>query len=293
LVRSIPRGFGNASALKKLDRDGGCAAQHLGMIGMKKLLVWLLCVAVAAPGCTHLQLKRSTAFTRNSLAELRYTHILDNLALMVANPAAVPNPVVISGGVVQVSDNGAGTGDITNIFPFGLLNASRTVSEQWSLSPLQNAEKLALMRCAFQILLNSQLQYDPPCAEQLQHALGCDDLCEAIPRGWFHAGCKRDVPKTALYCGHYQDTYVWVMDDGLNDFSKFYLTMMRLYQLELEKKTANVTRTYEGGPADGVLSQTVVQTVEELPLTDTPNPFKGSGEFPVTGQGLQFIPTAP
>ncbi|MEI7863060.1 MAG: hypothetical protein WCJ21_10535, partial [Planctomycetota bacterium] len=72
------------------------------MIGMKNLLVWLLCVAVAAPGCTHLQLKRSTVFTRNSLAELRYTHILDNLAMMVANPAAVPNPVVISGGVVQV-----------------------------------------------------------------------------------------------------------------------------------------------------------------------------------------------
>lgn len=246
-----------------------------------------------ASGCTHNQLKRSTGFTRESLSDLRYTHILDNLAMMVRNPAAVPNPVVISGGVVQVSDNGGGTGDITNIFPYGLLTASRTVSEQWSLSPLQNAEKLMLMRCAYQILLGSSLQHESGCVEELQHALGDVDLCTAIPRGWFHVGGKRDVPRSARYCGRYHDTYVWVTDEGLDDFSRFYLTMMRLYQLELEKKTATVTRTYEGSPAAGVLSQTVVQTVEEVPIADDPNPVKGTGEFPVTGQGLQFIPTAP
>lgn len=69
--------------------------------------------------------------------------------------------------------------------------------------------------------------------------------------------------------------------------------MMRLYQLELEKKTATVTRTYDGSPAEGVLAQTVVQTVEQLPIANQPNPVKGTGEFPVTGQGLQFIPSAP
>ena len=246
-----------------------------------------------ASGCTHNQLKRSTGFTRESLSDLRYTHILENLAMMVRNPAAVPNPVVISGGVVQVSDNGAGTGDITNIFPYGLLSASRTVSEQWSLSPLQNAEKLMLMRCAYQILLGSELQHDTGCVEELQHALGDVDLCTAIPRGWFHVGGKRDVPRSARYCGHYHDTYVWVNDEGLDDFSRFYLTMMRLYQLELEKKTATVTRTYEGPPTANALAQTVVQTIEEIPIADDPNPVKGTGEFPVTGQGLQFIPTAP
>ncbi|RLS34921.1 MAG: hypothetical protein DWH79_03165 [Planctomycetota bacterium] len=260
---------------------------------MKTTLVLIACLAAAAgPGCTHNQLKRSTTFTQRSMSDLRFKHMLDNLALMVRNPAAVPNPVVISGGVVQVSDNGAGTGDITDIFPFGLFSAGRTVSEQWSLSPLQNAQKLALMRCVFQVLLNSDLQYEGTALEQLQEALGGEDLCEAIPRGWFHVGRKRDVPRAARYCGNYSDTYVWVMDDGLDDFSHFYLTMMRLYQLEFEKKTATVTRTYEGGPEEGALSQTVVQTVEELPLSNQPTPSKSVGEFPVTGQGLQFIPTA-
>ena len=260
---------------------------------MNRTTVLITCLAaLTAPGCTHLQLKRSTALTQRSMSDLRFKHMLDNLALMVSNPAGVPNPVVISGGVVQVSDNGAGTGNITDLFPFGLFTAGRTVSEQWSLSPLQNSEKLALMRCAFQVLLNSNLQYEDACQQRLREALGEEDLCVAIPRGWYHVGCKRDVPRDARYCGNYDDTYVWVTDEGLDGFAHFYLTMMRLYQLELEKKTATVTRTYEGGPEEGALSQTVVQTVEELPLSNEPSPSKSAGEFPVTGQGLQFIPTA-
>jgi hypothetical protein len=260
---------------------------------MNKSVVLIACLAaVSAPGCTHIQLKRSTALTQRSMSDLRFKHMLDNLALMVHNPAGVPNPVVVSGGVVQVSDNGGGTGNITDIFPFGLFTAGRTVSEQWSLSPLQNSQKLALMRCTFQVLLNSDLQYEDGCNERLREALGEDDLCVAIPRGWFHVGRKRDVPRDACYSGNHKDTYVWVTEDGLDDFAHFYLTMMRLYQLELEKKTATVTRTYEGGPEEGVLSQTVVQTIEELPLSNEPTPSKSAGEFPVTGQGLQFIPTA-
>ena len=43
-----------------------------------------------------------------------------------------------------------------------------------------------------------------------------------------------------------------------------------------------------GGAEEDALSQ----TVEELPLSNEPTPSKAAGEFPVTGQGLQFIPTA-
>ena len=47
------------------------------------------------------------------MSDLRYRHILDNLAMMVRNPATVPNPVAINGGVVQISDNVTGIGNIT------------------------------------------------------------------------------------------------------------------------------------------------------------------------------------
>jgi hypothetical protein len=102
------------------------------------------------------------------MSDLRYRHVLDNLAMMVRNPATVPNPVAINGGVVQISDNGTGLANITpNAFGmaghitqyFAGLTASRTVSEQWSLTPLHNPEKLKLMRCAFQLLLNSDLVF--------------------------------------------------------------------------------------------------------------------------------------
>ena len=48
------------------------------------------------------------------MSDLRYKHILDNLAMMVRNPATVPNPVAINGGVVSISDNGTGIGNITS-----------------------------------------------------------------------------------------------------------------------------------------------------------------------------------
>src|SRR5271166_6663094 len=134
---------------------------------MKRFCVILALLPVLSTGCTHNQLRRSTSMTQASMSDLRYKHILDNLAMMVRNPATVPNPVAINGGVVQISDNGTGLGNITwnplaaappklyNIF-FGL-TGSRTVSEQWSLTPLHNPEKLRLMRYTYQLLLNSDL----------------------------------------------------------------------------------------------------------------------------------------
>ena len=69
-------------------------------------VIWMVIPLLALScGCTHDQLRRSTSQTQASMSDLRYKHILDNLAMMVRNPATVPNPVAINGGVVQISDN--------------------------------------------------------------------------------------------------------------------------------------------------------------------------------------------
>src|SRR3974377_1036351 len=99
-------------------------------------ILTIIPVLLLACGCTHDQLRRSTSRTQQSMSDLRYKHILDNLAMMVRNPAAVPNPGGINGGVVSISDNGTGIGNITQN-PFGSrtiqyfngLTGSRTVSE--------------------------------------------------------------------------------------------------------------------------------------------------------------------
>lgn len=233
------------------------------------------------------------------MSDLRYMHILDNLAMMVRNPATVPNPVAINGGVVQISDNGtAATAFTWNSFGvrhvtqylFGP-TASRTISEQWQLTPLHNPEKLKLMRYAFQLLLDSELVYLDDGAEKLRKFLGDEEFATAIPKGWFCVGTKHDVPKNARYCGSYHDVYVWVTDEGVDGLSRFYLTILRIALMEQQRKTAQVTRTYAGGPEGGRLTETKVQSVEELPIRNAPAPASGAGEFPQPRQGLYFVPT--
>lgn len=51
------------------------------------------------------------------------------------------------------------------------------------------------------------------------------DLRE-IPVNWFHVGRKHDVPKDAYYVGRYQDSYVWVCSDGLQELSNFTLKVL-------------------------------------------------------------------
>ena len=262
-----------------------------------RVILTVIPVLLLACGCTNNQLLRSTSQTQKSMSDLRYKHILDNLAMMVRNPAAVPNPVAINGGVVQISDIGTAIGNITQN-PFGSrtfqyflgLTGSRTVSEQWSLTPLQNPEKLRLMRYAFQLLLNSDLVHYDDGEEKLRAFLGDEDFATAIPKGWFCVGKKHDVPRNARYCGSYHGVYVWVMDDQLDGLSRFYLTILRIALLEANQKTAEVTRTYEGAPS-GESETTEVQSVERLPIKNEPTPSTGAGEFPVPGQGLQFVPS--
>ena len=148
------------------------------------------------------------------------------------------------------------------------------------------------MRYAFQLLLNSDLVHDDDGEQKLRAFLGDEDFATAIPKGWFCVGKKHDVPRNARYCGSYHGVYVWVMDDQLDGLSRFYLTILRIALLEANQRTAEVTRTYEGAPS-GESETTEVQSVERLPIKNEPTPATGAGEFPVPGQGLQFVPTPP
>jgi hypothetical protein len=263
-----------------------------------RLILTVIPVLALACGCTHDQLRRSTSQTQDTMSDLRYKHILDNLAMMVRNPATVPNPVAINGGVVQISDNVMGAGNIT-WNPIGAkltqyflgLAGNRTVSEQWSLTPLQNPQKLSLMRYAFQLLLDCDLVQRNGGAWKLRAFLGDEEFATAIPRGWFHVGRKCDVPKDARYCGNYHDVYVWVMDDGVYGLSRFYLTILRIALLEANQRSAEVTRSYDGAVSGGKLKTTEVRSVERLPIRDACTPATGAAELPMTGQGLQFVPT--
>jgi hypothetical protein len=46
-------------------------------------------------------------------------------------------------------------------------------------------------------------------------------LTDVPPPGWYHLGCKRDVPKDACYVGRWGDRYAWVTADGMPQLARF------------------------------------------------------------------------
>ena len=259
----------------------------------------ILIVAVSLfPGCTHVQLQRSTGLVESTLTDLQYKQVLDNVALFCKNPTAMPYFAITSGGVVQVSDNGSlayqlntnvqGTaGGVSNSF-FGL-GTMRTVSEQWTLAPLHDPYKLELLRCAYQVLVGYEPALCNDCQKELKQFFAAE-FGNGVVRGWFQVGRKKDVPKDACYCGHYCDTYVWVMPEGVDGLTVFTLGVLDIATVQSHIPTAQVARTYEGNPVTGKLQKTEVQTTEPLPVKAEPSMYQPRIRISNPSEGLQFVP---
>jgi hypothetical protein len=267
-------------------------------------------------GCqTHLSLRDNTLKTSSTLTDLNYQQVLDNLAMFVANPSAMPSIAVFNAGTVTVADQkslsanatyaptitfaqqaGSGLPILSLLFnPSG----SRNVTENWSLLPVTDVDNLRRIRCAFQlVVLEGRTTTDcDKCSDLLQRFyLGETDRMDCVlPMGWFHSGCKKDVPREACYVGHHCDTYVWVLPDGLEGLTRFTMTVIDLATGKPHAPTKTVVRTYK---ADGTLDNTQVTTTEidrealdrwqkEQRGSERPRLYTNP---PVVNPGLFFVP---
>jgi hypothetical protein len=182
-----------------------------------------------------------------------------------------------------------------------LLNpsGSRSLTENWSLAPVTDVDNLRRIRCAFQLLVldGGETTDCDNCHELLRRFyLGEIDRMDCvIPMGWFHAGCKKDVPKEACYVGHYGATYVWVLPDGLEGLTRFTMTVIDLATGKPHAPMKTVVRTYK---ADGTLDNTQVTTTEidweavERMKKDARRPERQRQYVnpPVVNPGLFFVP---
>jgi hypothetical protein len=242
---------------------------------------WLLIAAlVTLCGCrTHLSLRDNTLNTTGTLTDLNYQQVLDNLARFVANPAAMPSVAVINAGTVTVADqktlnaNATVAPTLTAAQQVGsglpilslLFNptASRNLTENWSLAPVTDVDNLRRIRCAFQMVVLGGRENSPciDCKELLERFYMGEqsDLACVIPTGWYHTGCRDDVPPCACYVGHYCDQWVWVTPEGLDGLTTFTMTVVDLATGKPHAPTKSVVRTYK---ADGSLDSTQVTTTE-------------------------------
>ena len=242
--------------------------------------LWILPILLLlSTGCrTHLVLQDRTLETAGTIADLNFQQVLDNVARYSSHPATLPSIAVINNGSVVVSDQdnigGAATYSPTvaafqqaggfPILSFFLSpSVSRNLTENWSMVPVTDINKIRRLRCAFQLLVcGQQCNECENCLKTLDGFFPTDaeHLSCAIPQGWYCVGCEADVPDDACFVGSYHDTFVWVMPQNVEGLSRFTMTIMQLASSELDppgKKT--ILKKYN---AENELEGTEVTTEE-------------------------------
>ena len=161
---------------------------------------------------------------------MQFKQVLDNVARFAANHETLPSFAYPGSGTSQVSDQGNASVNLTwdprSIISEALgISGNRTNTETWGLVPINDPDRLLAMRCAYQRLFAYESEdCDKKLAMFLTDYQNRKDLL--IPMCWFCTGKKRDVPCNACYVSQYCDTYVWVMPEGIDGFTRFSMTIL-------------------------------------------------------------------
>lgn len=249
--------------------------------------VLLSLLIVTLSGCaTHNTLRKDTGKITNTLADLQFQQVLDNVARFHDDPFTIPSFAVVSVGTVSLNDmwaggfnptyaptltaaqQGGGPVILQMLFPF---NAQRTLTENWSLTPVTDADNLRRLRDAFQLLVlatatpnyerRSKILADFFAGDETVFAIGVEGT-RRLPTGWYGVGGKKDVPKNVCYVGKHCDTYVWVTPEGTEGLAIFTIAALDLATGESNMPQKIVVRTYKGEATSENLIETKVTTTE-------------------------------
>ena len=232
---------------------------------MRPAILAITIVALAsAVGCTHRILMRSMVQQASTVMDIEYQMVLDNIAMFECNPSALPWHVRIESGVVQVNDEGGLDGlgiqwGASPNFTRGP-HANRSITEQWGADAVTNPRIVKKLQDVYREVTGLPPEPDPNffqfvdqlLAKQSKSSKQSETDANAeeiptpkgiasdngpssgqwpefeIPTGWFHVGCKGDVPHSACYVGHHGDCYVWVTPRGEPGLSRFTLTILAI-----------------------------------------------------------------
>jgi hypothetical protein len=234
-------------------------------------------------GCTHIALRNDTVRTTNTLTDLEFQQVLDNVARFQSNPDTVPSFALATSGTVSVLDQaGAGISPtysptlsnaqqgggalpiLSLLFPF---TSQRSVTENWSLTPVTDADNLRRLRCAYRlVVMGKETPNYEFCVKQMKEFFAGEEAALTDyfpPREWYNVGEKKDVPKNACYVGSHGCTYVWVTREGVNDLALFTMGALDLATGKLRTPQRTVIRKYKGEPKPENLVETRVTTTED------------------------------
>jgi hypothetical protein len=202
-------------------------------------------------GCTTISLTRHSATQVDSVADLRYQVILDNLAQVADDPTRLPSVVGLGSGTVFVQDQGSASTTITWPYSVGSVatnpSFNRQISQNWSLDPTLIPEKLEAVRAACQWAVGGPQCVKPASMSLLirpqdapvgpERHYGIADQLAQLPPGWLGCGKRCDVPACARYQSHCGQTWVWVTPENEKYLTGFTIAVQNVLKVNVNSPT--------------------------------------------------------
>lgn len=118
------------------------------------LILCSVAVASTLTGCTHRQLRSDHVKQARTLTTIMEQQVLDNLAMFVSNPDALPFFALPAAGSATVTDSGSlAAGPLNGNTSVGPLGLSRDNQQNWTMAPVTDPDKLTRMRAQYQATL--------------------------------------------------------------------------------------------------------------------------------------------
>jgi hypothetical protein len=202
---------------------------------MRSFALHFLPVLLLCAGCNALQLAHSTVRQSSKLTDMQYQQVLENLAMLSAEPGALPWFNKATGGKTTIQQTGQASGGLNWDYLAGAkaatflnhldkknlgIQATQQNVGEWDTTPEINPDKLRLMRCLYLRALGFDCT-DPECERTL--SLFFKDYPQhlaAVRPGWFQVGKLTDAPPLACYKGCYKTTCAWVLPEGVEGLTQ-------------------------------------------------------------------------
>ena len=123
------------------------------------LIVCVVALASVNAGCTNVFLRRNAVRQTDTIMDVFYQQVVNNLAGSCENPDVLPHFAILGDGTTQATDQSTPTGGLQwnahTITQESLgINANRQLMENWKLSPVCTPGRLMRMRCALQFVIS-------------------------------------------------------------------------------------------------------------------------------------------
>jgi hypothetical protein len=253
-------------------------------------LVALVSLTLVAPGCATTQLAFTALRQIGTEPDIYQDQVLENLARISSEPTSLAYFTLLNNGVPAIADKGTmSIGSIT--FPaqsvvkqlhrqrggqLGPIGVERDVSGNWTLSPINDPDRLTAMRYLYLWVLGMPLQNQFEAESLLQKYIKNFSLC-MVPQGWFRCGHWKDVPKEAARKFHHHGKYYWIAPGMEENVTKLTISMLDI-----------ATVVPKGAP-----TQTIVWKID--PKTNKPTEIDVTRtlDYDPNPNTVSMIPTSP